>query len=139
MEPWPPSSNPHARRPSSTRRRCWSWAAVSAGVAAAVAAARRGADVLLVERHGYLGGLATGGLIILLLTLDDGRGRQAVAGLCHEAVGLLDARGAAFHPGRDEWGSDDPALVGRDQRWGLVWGRAPTRASATRWPTTRPC
>jgi hypothetical protein len=99
----------------------------SAGVAAAVAAARRGADVLLVERHGYLGGLATGGLIILLLSLDDGRGRQAVAGLCHEAVGLLDARGAAFHPSPEEWGSDDPALVERDQRWGLVWGRAPHR------------
>ena len=99
----------------------------SAGVAAAVAAARRGADVLLVERHGYLGGLATGGLIILLLSLDDGRGRQAVAGLCHEAVGLLDARGAAFHPSPDEWGSDDSALVERDQRWGLVWGRAPHR------------
>ncbi|MBW2373249.1 MAG: FAD-dependent oxidoreductase, partial [Deltaproteobacteria bacterium] len=101
----------------------------SAGVAAAVAAARRGADVLLVERHGYLGGLATGGLIILLLSLDDGRGRQAVAGLCHEAVGLLDARGAAFHPSPDEWGSDDPALVERDQRWGLVWGRHRVRYS----------
>ncbi|MCH6561003.1 MAG: FAD-dependent oxidoreductase [Myxococcales bacterium] len=53
----------------------------SAGVAAAVAAARNGAEVMLVERYGYLGGLATGGLIILLLTLDDGRGRQAVSGL----------------------------------------------------------
>jgi heterodisulfide reductase subunit A-like polyferredoxin len=40
----------------------------SAGVAAAVAAAREGADVMLVERYGQLGGLATGGLIILLLT-----------------------------------------------------------------------
>ena len=51
----------------------------STGVA--VAAARNGAKVMLVERYGYLGGLATGGLIILLLTLDDGRGRQAVSGL----------------------------------------------------------
>ncbi|MFN8640796.1 MAG: FAD-dependent oxidoreductase [Candidatus Binatia bacterium] len=41
----------------------------SAGVAAAVAAARQGADTLLVERYGGLGGLATGGLIALLLTL----------------------------------------------------------------------
>src|SRR5690349_11708510 len=47
----------------------------SAGVSAAVAAARNGAEVILVERLGYLGGLATGGLIALLLTLDDGRGR----------------------------------------------------------------
>ena len=36
----------------------------SAGVAAAVAAARSGARVLLLERYGYLGGLATGGLVI---------------------------------------------------------------------------
>ncbi len=36
----------------------------SAGVAAAVAAARGGARVLLLERYGYLGGLATGGLVI---------------------------------------------------------------------------
>ena len=32
----------------------------SAGVSAAVAAARNGADVMLIERLGYLGGLATG-------------------------------------------------------------------------------
>lgn len=99
----------------------------SAGVAAAVAAARAGADVLLVERGGYLGGLATGGLIILLLTLDDGRGRQVVAGLCEEVTRRLVARGAAYHPPPAEWGSADPERVARDQRWGLVWGRAPHR------------
>ena len=32
-----------------------------AGFAAAVAAAREGADVVLAERYGHLGGLATGG------------------------------------------------------------------------------
>ena len=35
-----------------------------AGVAAAVAAARNGASVMLVERYGFLGGLATGALVI---------------------------------------------------------------------------
>ena len=99
----------------------------AAGVAAAVAAARAGADTLLVERYGYLGGLATGGLIILLLTLDDGRGRQAVAGLCQEATERLVRRGAAWHPPREDWGSAEAALVERDRRWGLVWGRAPHR------------
>lgn len=38
----------------------------SAGLAAAVAAGRSGADVLLVERYGYVGGLATGGLVITM-------------------------------------------------------------------------
>ncbi len=99
----------------------------SAGVAAAVAAARNGADVMLVERYGYLGGLATGGLIILLLTLDDGRGRQAVRGLCQETTERMMRRGAAYYPPPEEWGSSDPALVRRDQGWGLVWGRGPHR------------
>ena len=51
----------------------------SAGVAAAVAAARGGAETMLVERLGYLGGLATGGLIILpgrTQTPDGGRVRS---------------------------------------------------------------
>ena len=99
----------------------------TAGVCAAVAAARRGADVMLVEASGSLGGLATGGLIILLLTLDDGRGRQAVAGLCQEITERLVQRGAAWHPERAEWGSDAAALVERDRRRGLVWGRSPHR------------
>ena len=99
----------------------------TAGVAAAVAAARGGAQTMLVERAGALGGLATGGLIVLLLTLDDGRGRQVVGGLCQEVVERLDARGAAWHPPPGDWGSDDAHRVERDRRWGLVWGSAPHR------------
>ena len=58
----------------------------SAGVAAAVAAARHGAVTWLVERTSTVGGLATVGLINLLLTLDDGAGHQVVRGLCQEFV-----------------------------------------------------
>lgn len=96
----------------------------SAGVSAAVAAAREGAEVVLVERYGSLGGLATGGLIVLLLTLDDGAGRQVIGGLCQETVDRLRARGGAFHPPRAEWGRRDPELVARYRRWGLLWGSA---------------
>ena len=42
-----------------------------AGVAAATCAARCGASVLLLERYGYLGGLATGGLVITVPPLDN--------------------------------------------------------------------
>ena len=97
----------------------------SAGVAAAVAAARAGARVMLVERTGSLGGLASGGLILLLLTLDDGRGRQVVGGICQEIVDRLAARGAAYFPGPSEWGRADEQLVAREQRFGLVWGHGP--------------
>jgi glycine/D-amino acid oxidase-like deaminating enzyme len=97
----------------------------SAGTAAAVAAARLGADTMLVERSGALGGLATGGLIILLLTLDDGRGHQVVGGLCQEVTERLAARGAGYFPPRAEWGSSDEPLVAQYMRWGLVWGSGP--------------
>jgi succinate dehydrogenase/fumarate reductase flavoprotein subunit len=99
----------------------------AAGIAAAIAARRQGADVVLVERYGYLGGLASGGLIVLLLTLDDGDGHQVVAGLCQELVERLQARDACFFPARDEWGDYDEALVEKYRRWGLVWGSGPHR------------
>jgi len=99
----------------------------AAGTAAAIAAARLGAETMLIERYGSLGGLATGGLIILLLTLDDGDGNQVIGGLCQEVVERLMQRGAAFHPARSEWGARDPVLIERDRRWGLVWGSGPHR------------
>jgi glycine/D-amino acid oxidase-like deaminating enzyme len=99
----------------------------SAGLAAAVAAARNGADTLLIERFSYLGGLATGGLIILLLTMDDGAGKQAVAGLCQEIVDRMAARDAVYYPPKDQWNDPDPKLVEHCRRWGLVWGSGPHR------------
>ncbi len=99
----------------------------TAGTAAAIAAARAGAQTMLVERYGALGGIATGGLVILLLTLDDGAGRQMIRGLCQEITDRLAARDAALFPPAGEWGSDDPALVEHYRRWGLVWGSGPHR------------
>jgi hypothetical protein len=99
----------------------------AAGMSAAIAARRQGADVVLVERYGYLGGLASGGLIVLLLTMDDGDGRQVIAGQCQELVERLEQRGACFYPSKDEWGKYDDALVERYRRWGLVWGSGPHR------------
>ena len=99
----------------------------AAGMSAAIAAARQGADVVLVERYGYLGGLASGGLIVLLLTLDDGDGHQIIAGQCQELVERLEARGACFYPPQEEWGNYDEALVEKYRRWGLVWGSGPHR------------
>jgi hypothetical protein len=99
----------------------------TAGVSAAVAAARNGAEVILVERLGYLGGLATGGLIALLLTLDDGRGRQVIGGLCQEITERLQQRGAAHFPSKGEWGSADEKLLAHNQQWGLIWGHGPHR------------
>jgi hypothetical protein len=37
-----------------------------AGVTAAITAAREGADTILIERYGHLGGMATGGLVLMI-------------------------------------------------------------------------
>lgn len=59
-----------------------------AGVAAAVAAARQGARVILLEKEYGLGGLATLGNVIIYLPLCDGRGRQVIGGLGEELLKL---------------------------------------------------
>ena len=59
-----------------------------AGVAAAVAAARNGASVCLLEKEGALGGLATLGLVTVWLPLCDGRGHQVIGGLPEELLQL---------------------------------------------------
>ena len=99
----------------------------SAGLAAAVAAARSGAETLLVERFSYVGGLATGGLIVLLLTMDDGSGNQTIGGLCQEIVDRMEQQGAVHYPPKDEWNDPRPELVEHYRRWGLVWGGGPHR------------
>ncbi len=59
-----------------------------AGIAAALAAARQGKRVVLLERAFVLGGLATAGLITIYLPLCDGRGRQVSFGLAEELLKL---------------------------------------------------
>ncbi len=59
-----------------------------AGVAAALAAARMGASVCLLEKQSALGGLATLGNVIVWLPLCDGRGRQVIGGLGEELLRL---------------------------------------------------
>lgn len=59
-----------------------------AGIAAALAAARQGKRVTLLERNFMLGGLATAGLIIIYLALCDGYGRQVSFGIAEELLRL---------------------------------------------------
>lgn len=59
-----------------------------AGVSAAVSAARAGAKTAIVERYGYLGGQATGGLVILLVGLTDGK-EIIIKGFCEETINRL--------------------------------------------------
>jgi hypothetical protein len=81
-----------------------------AGTAAAIAAARLGADVLLAERYNHLGGLATGGLVIWIDRMTDWSGRHIIRGLAEELVDRL-PKGAVAGPPRADWGSRDAATA----------------------------
>ena len=65
-----------------------------AGVSAALAAARGGADVILAEREYAPGGMATLGLIAIYLPLCDGMGRQVSYGISEELLRLSIQYGA---------------------------------------------
>lgn len=66
-----------------------------AGTLAAVAAARLGARVALVERYGFLGGNATAGAVAQFNSWQTAGGRPVVAGLADEVVARLRSYGAA--------------------------------------------
>ena len=71
-----------------------------AGVSAAISAAKIGVSVTLIERYGYLGGQATGGLVIVLCGLTDGK-NPVIKGLCQEIIDQLKAQKAAKWLGPD--------------------------------------
>src|SRR4030042_552970 len=81
------------------------------GIGAAVAAARSGADTVLIERYEHLGGMGTGGLVTIIPNLSDFNGKQQIAGICQEWIDRLDRREAADYPKREHWGTDDKKLV----------------------------
>ncbi|MDE2571422.1 MAG: FAD-dependent oxidoreductase [bacterium] len=76
----------------------------SAGIASALAAARAGARVALVERYGFFGGILTGvtlGSLVGFHTLDaDGRLLDVVGGIGREVVERLRQGGGAAPPRR---------------------------------------
>jgi hypothetical protein len=77
-----------------------------AGVAAAVCAAREGAHVMLIERYGFFGGLATGSLVITTPPLNNGINNEIRARLENRET---------YVPTKDP--GDDPAtesLIGYD-------------------------
>ncbi len=89
-----------------------------AGQAAAVAAARAGAEVMLLERFGYLGGLASGGMVLLL---DDmcGEREVSVGGLALEIIDRLERIGACVTPPKGDCFRNDAEVRDRWVRWGF--------------------
>lgn len=86
----------------------------TAGVIAALAAAENGATVTLIEKNGFLGGVATFG--IPFLAFIDGSGRRVVGGIAQKLVERLMALDASpGHVGGAYW-----AGLGRNQQFHLT-------------------
>ena len=87
-----------------------------AGVSAAVAAARTGASVTLLERYSSLGGLASGGMVLVLDDMANGQ-EISVTGLVSEYVDRLEKIGLAVYP------PESDRIVDQEMwnRWGR-WG-----------------
>jgi hypothetical protein len=81
------------------------------GHSAAVAAARNGADTVLIERYGILGGQATGGVVTIIPNLSGRDGVQEIVGLTQEWVDRMDKREATAYPPKEIWGNTDKALI----------------------------
>jgi NADPH-dependent 2,4-dienoyl-CoA reductase/sulfur reductase-like enzyme len=94
-----------------------------AGCAAAASASATGADTVLVERYGHLGGMSTGGFVIWIDRMTDWDGKQVISGYARD---LLDRvpKDAVLGPPDELWGSRDASL------W--ITGRSATTPSRTR-------
>ena len=88
-----------------------------AGIAAAVAGARSGLSVTLLERYAYLGGLASGGMVLVLDDMCNGP-EISVRGLCSEMVERMERIGLCVVPPESERRSDE-ALWRKWSRWGV--------------------
>lgn len=89
-----------------------------AGISAALAAARLGKRVILLEKQFMLGGLGTAGLITIYLPLCDGMGRQVSFGIAEELLRLSVSMGAEDRYPRNWLDSDDPAKrTAKDPRY----------------------
>ncbi len=80
------------------------------GIGAAVAAARNGADTILIERYGYLGGMGTGGLVTIIPCLSDFSGTMQIGGINQEWIERLTIKDAETHPPAEIWGATDSCL-----------------------------
>lgn len=87
-----------------------------AGVSAAVAAARTGASVTLLERYSALGGLASGGMVLVLDDMINGN-EITVTGIVDEYVERMAKLGlAVYPPAEDRYSSSE--MWAKWGRWG---------------------
>ncbi len=92
-----------------------------AGISAAVTAARCGASVTLLERYPYLGGLASGGMVLVLDDMHNDT-EITVTGICLEMIERMKMKGLCVTPEDHERMPDmrdKPEMWRKYARWGL--------------------
>ena len=100
----------------------------SAGVAAAVSAARNNCSVTLLERYHHLGGMASGGMVLVLDDMVNGK-EIVVSGIVDEFVQRMTKEGMAVAPPENER-LDTLEMSRKWSRWGAHDFHAQTKP----WP-----
>ncbi|WP_306117560.1 MULTISPECIES: FAD-dependent oxidoreductase [unclassified Roseitalea] len=92
-----------------------------AGISAAISAARNGATVTLLERYPYLGGLASGGMVLILDDMHNDT-EITVTGLCAEMIDRMKSMDLCVTPDEPDRMPDRrdlPEMWRKYARWGL--------------------
>ena len=104
----------------------------SAGVSAAVSAARNGCSVTLVERYHHLGGMASGGMVLVLDDMVNGQ-EITVSGIVSEFIERMEKEGMAVTPPPEDRKTSDEMY----RKW-VRWG-CPRFSSGKKTPTDSLC
>ncbi len=91
-----------------------------AGISAAVSAARNGASVTLLERYAYLGGLASGGMVLILDDMHNDL-EITVRGICMEMIERMERMGLCVTPPERDRQPDIRETQAMWQKWSR-WG-----------------
>ena len=91
-----------------------------AGMGAAVSAARNGVETVLVERYPYLGGLASGGMVLILDDMHNGA-EISVRGSAFEIIERMEKLGLAVTPPEDERRVHETPSPEKWRKWAR-WG-----------------
>jgi len=90
-----------------------------AGHAAAVSAARRGASVTLVERYHHLGGMASGGMVLVLDDMVNEGSDVVTTGITTEFVERLEKQDGAVYPPPEDC-QTNWEMWRKWSRWGCI-------------------
>jgi len=90
-----------------------------AGHAAAISAARNGASITLLERYHHLGGMASGGMVLVLDDMVNDGNEVVTTGIVSEFVERMEKLDAAVYPPPEDCRTDQE-MWRKWSRWGCI-------------------